>query len=45
MVDTIETLEVTEPRLIIEQGIAARVAAIAAPVFAGLGYRVVRVRV
>lgn len=45
MIDTIETLEATEPRLIIEQGTAARVAAIATPVFAGLGYRVVRVRV
>ena len=33
------------PRLIIEQGVAARVAAIAAPVLAGLGYRLVRVRV
>jgi ribosome maturation factor RimP len=45
MVDTIEALDVTEPRLIIEQGTAARVAAIATPVFTGLGYRVVRVRV
>jgi len=45
MVDTIEALDVTEPRLIIEQGTAARVAAIATPVLAGLGYRVVRVRV
>ena len=34
-----------EPRLIVEQGIAARVAAIAAPVLSGLGYRLVRVRV
>ena len=34
-----------EPRLITEQGIAARVAAIAEPVLAGLGYRLVRVRV
>jgi ribosome maturation factor RimP len=45
MVDTIEALDVSEPRLIIEQGTAARVAAIATPVFAGMGYRVVRVRV
>src|ERR1043166_7348781 len=45
MVDTIATLEASEPRLIIEQGTAARVAAIAAPVLAGIGYRVVRVRV
>ena len=34
-----------EPRLIIEPGRAARVAAIAEPVLAGLGYRLVRVRV
>jgi ribosome maturation factor RimP len=34
-----------EPRLIIEQGAAARVATIAEPVIAGLGYRLVRVRV
>jgi ribosome maturation factor RimP len=35
----------SDPRLIIEQGVAARVAAIAEPVIAGLGYRLVRVRV
>ncbi|MGH6789756.1 MAG: ribosome maturation factor RimP [Pseudolabrys sp.] len=35
----------TEPRLIIEPGVAARVAAIAEPVLEGLGYRLVRVRV
>jgi ribosome maturation factor RimP len=34
-----------EPRLIIEPGRAARVAAIAGPVLADLGYRLVRVRV
>ena len=34
-----------EPRLIVEQGIAARVASLAAPVLSGLGYRLVRVRV
>ncbi|MPZ57063.1 MAG: ribosome maturation factor RimP [Rhizobiales bacterium] len=34
-----------EPRLIIEPGLAARVAAIAEPVLIGLGYRLVRVRV
>ena len=34
-----------EPRLIVERGVAARVAAIAEPVLAGLGYRLVRVRV
>ena len=35
----------TEPRLIAEQGAAARVAAIASPVVESLGYRLVRVRV
>ena len=34
-----------EPRLIGESGLAARVAAVAEPVLAGLGYRLVRVRV
>jgi ribosome maturation factor RimP len=34
-----------EPRLIAEQGVAARVAAIAAPVLEALGYRLVRVRI
>src|SRR5437667_11587852 len=49
MIDTIETQEsrqdIAEPRLVSEQGIAARVAAIAAPVLNGLGYRLVRVRI
>ena len=34
-----------EPRLVSETGLAARIGAIAAPVLADLGYRVVRVRV
>jgi ribosome maturation factor RimP len=34
-----------DPRLIVEQGVAARVAAMAEPVVAGLGYRLVRVRI
>ena len=34
-----------EPRLITEQGIAARVAALAEPVLVDLGYRLVRVRI
>jgi ribosome maturation factor RimP len=34
-----------EPRLVTETGLAARIAAIAGPVLAGLGYRLVRVRV
>jgi ribosome maturation factor RimP len=45
MIATIETRVDDEPRLIIEQGVAARVAAVAEPVIAGLGYRLVRVRV
>jgi ribosome maturation factor RimP len=36
---------VNEPRLITEPGRAARVAALAEPVLAGLGFRVVRVRI
>jgi ribosome maturation factor RimP len=36
---------VVEPRLIVEPGLAARVAAIAEPVLLDLGYRLVRVRV
>ncbi len=34
----------SDPRLIVEQGVAARIAAIAEPVLGGLGYRLVRVR-
>jgi ribosome maturation factor RimP len=45
MMQAFDTRDMAEPRLIIEQGIAARVAAIAAPVLGGLGYRLVRVRV
>ena len=35
----------SEARLIVERGLAARVAAIAEPVLAGLGFRLVRVRI
>src|SRR5882724_3629960 len=45
MVETRLKEDLAEPRLIVEQGIAARVAAIAIPVLTGLGYRLVRVRV
>jgi ribosome maturation factor RimP len=45
MVDPIETATGTERRLIVEPGLAARVAAIVEPVLEGLGYRLVRVRV
>src|SRR5262245_13797756 len=45
MDDTAGTALSSEPRLITEQGVGARIAAIAAPVLEGLGYRLVRVRV
>ena len=45
MTQAFETVDIAEPRLITEQGTAARVAAIATPVLTGLGYRLVRVRV
>ena len=45
MIPTIETSMTSEPRLIVEQGPAARIAAIAEPVLAGLGFRLVRIRV
>ena len=45
MVETIDVHDLAEPRLITEQGMAARVAALATPVLSGLGYRLVRVRV
>jgi ribosome maturation factor RimP len=34
-----------EPRLVIEPGVAARVAAVAGPVLQGMGYRLVRIKV
>ena len=45
MDDTVDTAVTTEPRLITEQGVGARIAAIAAPVLENLGYRLVRVRI
>src|SRR5262249_26883220 len=46
MAPEIDTLQAkSEPRLIAEQGIAARVAAISEPVLGGIGYRLVRVKV
>ena len=45
MTETVDIQHECEPRLITEQGAAARVAAIAEPVLAGLGYRLVRVRI
>src|ERR1700754_3379230 len=40
-----DTATAAEPRLIVEPGLSARVAAIVEPVIEGLGYRLVRVRV
>jgi ribosome maturation factor RimP len=45
MSTTIDTQTSDEPRLITEQGVAARVAAIIEPVLAGLGFWLVRVRI
>src|SRR3954453_12973631 len=46
MAPAIDTLEEnSEPRLIAEQGIAARVAALSEPVLSGMGYRLVRVKI
>jgi ribosome maturation factor RimP len=45
MTETVEALDGYEPRLIVEQGAAARVAAAVEPSIAGLGYRLVRVRI
>ena len=46
MTQAIDTLQAdSDPRLIIEQGVAARVAAIAEPVLVGIGYRLVRVKI
>src|SRR5262249_13599524 len=45
MDDTVDTAARAEPRLLTEQGVGARIAAIARPVLEGLGYRLVRVRI
>jgi ribosome maturation factor RimP len=45
MSETTNTFAGIEPRLIVEQGVAARVAAIVEPVLGGLGFRLVRVRI
>jgi ribosome maturation factor RimP len=36
---------IDEPRLVVEPGVAARVAAVAGPVLQGMGYRLVRIRI
>ena len=45
MTESDDRQAISEPRLIDEEGAAARLAAIAGPVLAGLGYRLVRVRI
>jgi ribosome maturation factor RimP len=45
MDEAVSTTPADEPRMIVEPGISARIAMIAEPVLAGLGYRLVRVRV
>src|SRR6266496_6147105 len=46
MTPAIDTIQAeSEPRLVAEQGVAARVAAIAEPVMGGMGYRLVRVKI
>lgn len=45
MDETVEHSAAVEPRLIVEPGLAARIAALAEPVLHDLGYRLVRVRI
>jgi ribosome maturation factor RimP len=46
MTPVIDTFQAdSEPRLVAEHGIAARVAAIAEPILGGIGYRLVRVKI
>jgi ribosome maturation factor RimP len=45
MTETLEHSSAVERRIIVESGLAARVAALVEPVLEGLGYRLVRVRV
>src|ERR1700736_2026123 len=42
---SVESDLLAEPRLVVEPGVAARVAAVAAPVLQGMGYRLVRIKV
>ncbi len=42
---TVDIDLLSEPRLVVEPGIAAKVAAVAGPVLQGLGYRLVRIKV
>src|ERR1700683_1236348 len=43
--DTVDTDLLAEPRLVVEPGMAARVAAVAGPVLQGMGYRLVRIKI
>jgi ribosome maturation factor RimP len=43
--DPVATDLLSEPRLVIEPGVAARVSAVAEPVLQGMGYRLVRIRI
>lgn len=43
--DPVDTDLLTEPRLVVEPGAAARVSAVATPVLEGMGYRLVRIRI
>jgi ribosome maturation factor RimP len=45
MFDPVDTDLLTEPRLVVEPGMAARVSAVADPVLQGMGYRLVRIRI
>ncbi|MGY4316978.1 ribosome maturation factor RimP [Bradyrhizobium sp. JR3.5] len=42
---SLDTELLAEPRLVVEPGVAARVAAVAVPVLQGMGYRLVRIKV
>jgi ribosome maturation factor RimP len=44
-IDALTETEKSEPRLIAEQGLAARVASIVEPALLGIGYRLVRVKI
>ena len=41
----VDTELLAEPRLVVEPGVGARVAAVATPVLQGMGYRLVRIKV
>jgi ribosome maturation factor RimP len=45
MTEAIDRQSISEPRLIVEQGAAARLAAVVEPVLASLGFRLVRARI